>query len=188
MRGPLPVLTGREFETLLRAAKGGNGRALDSLYRDLNPLLRRFFTARASTAVDDLTQDTWLSVAEGLDRFEGDAAGFRSWLFTIAYRRLADHHRRSSRRRETAAEPETLLALAPHIEQVDNAAMAEALQGMIDGLSDDQADIVLLRIVGGLEVEQVAAIVGKSPGAVRVAQHRALQRLAKGVVPDMAAS
>lgn len=178
----------REFETLLASAKAGDQRALDSLYRDLNPLLRKFFSVRASTAVDDLTQDTWLSVAEGIDRFEGDAGGFRSWLFTIAYRRLADHHRRSSRRRETSAEPEMLLALAPYTEQVDHAAMAEALRGLIDGLSDDQADIVMLRIVGGLEVEQVAAIVGKSPGAVRVAQHRALQRLAKGVVPDMAAS
>jgi RNA polymerase sigma-70 factor (ECF subfamily) len=181
-------MTGREFDVLLASAKAGDHRALDALYRDLNPLLRRFFTARASTAVDDLSQDTWLSVAEGIDRFEGDAPGFRSWLFTIAYRRLADHHRRSSRRRETAAEPEMLLALSPGFEQVDHAAMAEALQGMIDGLSEDQADIVLLRIVGGLEVEQVAAIVGKSPGAVRVAQHRALQRLAKGFVPDMAAS
>jgi RNA polymerase sigma-70 factor (ECF subfamily) len=181
-------MTGREFETLLHSAKAGDERALGALYRELNPLLRRFFTARAYAAVDDLTQDTWLSVAEGIERFEGDALGFRSWIFTIAYRRLADHHRRSSRRLETAAEPEALLALAPGFEPLDRAAMEEALHALIDGLSVDQADIVLLRIVGGLDVDQVAAIVGKTPGAVRVAQHRALQRLAGRVVPEPAAS
>jgi RNA polymerase sigma-70 factor, ECF subfamily len=176
-----------DFEQTLQLAQAGDQRAIGALYRELNPLLRRFFAARARDAADDLAQDTWLSVSESLAGFEGDERGFRSWFFTIAYRRLADHHRRASRLRETTADPDVLVAMAPGVEQDDRASMEAALHDLVDGLSTDQADIVLLRVVVGLDVDQVAEIVGKRPGAVRVAQHRALRQIASRVVPLEAA-
>lgn len=182
------AVIGSRFAEVLLSAKAGDERALGELYRDLNPRLLRYLAARASEAVDDLAQETWLSAAEGLRSFDGDERGFRSWFFTIAYRRVADHFRASYHRRERSSEPEALLALAGSEDVSDRASMQDAVRMLVDGLTHEQAEVVVLRVVADLAVDQVAEMLGKSPGAVRVVQHRALRRLARQAASTEVAS
>jgi RNA polymerase sigma-70 factor (ECF subfamily) len=106
-------------------------------------------------------------------------------VFTIAYRRLADLRRRAARRRTDASPAEVI---GDHV-TVGNAE-SDVMQAMgttsalarIAALPPAQAEVVLLRVVADLSVDDVAKIVGRRPGAVRALQHRALQRLARELV------
>ena len=176
------AMLGPEFDTVLDAARRGDEQAFARLWRDLNPMLVRFAGAQVGAAGEDIASETWLAVMAGLDRFEGGEQGFRSWVFTIARHKMIDLHRtpaasRTSSLEDAADLPEAMAAdVADVVEQQQ--ATAEALR-LIGRLSPDQAEIILLRVLVGLDVAEVAQIVGRSPGAVRVAAHRGLRRLAE---------
>jgi RNA polymerase sigma-70 factor (ECF subfamily) len=142
--------------------------------------LLRYLRHHAPDVAEDLLAETWLAAAKELPRFQGDAEDFRAWLFTVARRRVADHYRRRHRRPSLVElDPE---ALAPARDRPDESAIASlsaqsAIEALVHDLPSDQAEVVLLRVVADLSVEQVAEIVGRSPGSVRVLQHRALRRL-----------
>jgi RNA polymerase sigma-70 factor, ECF subfamily len=126
-------------------------------------------------------------VVRGIDRFWGNEAAFRAWVFTIARHELLDWRRRAARR---AAED---LSTTHAVEQAapDDPAAA-ALEGIstraaiavVATLPADQAEAIVLRVVAGLGVDQVAAIMGKRPGTVRVLTHRGLRRLAERLGAD----
>src|SRR5438445_11038998 len=82
---------GPDFASVLAAAQNGNEDAITVLYRALNHLLLRYFKANASSVADDLAQEVWLGAAPRLASFEGDEQQFRTWLFTVARRRLVAH-------------------------------------------------------------------------------------------------
>lgn len=164
-----------DFETVLSAAQAGDEGAISRLYRTYNPLLLRFLGGTAPAAKEDLAQEVWLAAAPSLGSFEGTEGQFRAWLFTIARRRAIDHWRLISRRPQQVAHYPSDL---PQAEQPDHLVVQAAIAELTAGLTAEQTDVVLLRVVAGLSVEEVAAIVGKTPGAVRVVQHRALRRLA----------
>src|SRR5439155_366621 len=84
------------------AARLGADWAVAVIYRDLHPRLVRFFRSQESREADDLVGEVWLAVAQGLALFDGDEAGLRAWVFTIARRRLVDHRRRAAFRRTDA--------------------------------------------------------------------------------------
>jgi RNA polymerase sigma-70 factor (ECF subfamily) len=157
--------------------------AVADLWRDLHPRLLAYFRAAEPAAADDLASDVWIDVARSLHRFDGDEADFRRFAFTIARRRLIDHRRRRFRRR---TDPVPTKAMADRAAADDPAAAAEASAALqvIGLLPPDQAQVVLLRVVAGLDAEAVGRIVGKSAGAVRVKQHRALKRLAQLLAGD----
>ncbi len=138
---------------------------------------------RAGEDAEDIASETWISAARGLRGFEGDGDAFRSWLFTIARNRLIDEQRRAKRRPVPAVdEPAAQVAAeAPSPEEVVVAACAgdDAVRRIVALLPEDQADVILLRVVAGLSVDEVAAIIGKRPGTVRVLQSRGLKRLQK---------
>jgi len=180
---------GDQFQGILAAAQDGGEWAVAILYRWLHPAVVSYLRARAGDEAEDLASETWVAVARGLARFSGDEAAFRSWVFTIAHRRLIDHHRASARRPRTrtlhATEGDDYSGPIdlpagddPAREVLDAAAGDEAVRRIVALLPPDQAEIVLLRVVGGLPMEDVAAITGRRPGTVRVLQHRALKRLA----------
>jgi len=173
---------GLGFPELLAAAKVGAPWALEAIYRELHPRVLAFMASRAPREAEDLASEVFVAVAEGLARFDGDERGLRAWVFTIAHRRLVDTWRRAHRRRTEPVEPADLVALAPggdaEADAVASLSTAEALS-LIAELPSPQAEVVLLRVVGDLTVEDVANIVGRRPGAVRVIQHRALARLAR---------
>ncbi len=167
-----------DFEHVLGLAQAGDDAAVARLYRDLNPAVLRFLSAQAGDAAEDLAQETWIAVAKGLVAFVGDERAFRGWVFTIARRRLIQLWRDRGRRPSVPLAPEDLAALAgfedgPEATVTGRAAAA----ALIDGLAPEQAEIILLRVVGGFEAAEVAEIVGRTAVAVRVLQHRALKRI-----------
>lgn len=168
-----------EFATLLDAARAGGEWALTRLYREVNPALARYLHAQLGADADDVGSETWLSVARSLPSFQGDRDGFRAWVFTIAKRRVVDHLRargRSPRPLDAAPAPSAEdLALSGD----------DAARRIVACLPPEQAQIVLLRVVGGFSVEEVARIVGRRPGNVRVIQHRALRRLAEKLAEEV---
>lgn len=177
-----------DFDQLLDAARRGDDRSYAVLWRYFNPpVLRYLRVLGAPSEAEDVAAATWLEVVKGLERFEGGDADFRAWIFTIARHRLFDLRRYHSRR------PQTVTGDSGHerpdhgadtAKLAESAAATEAALALIATLPPDQAEIVMLRVVAGLDVAAVAAIVGKKPGTVRVLTHRALKRLAVDLQTD----
>jgi RNA polymerase sigma-70 factor, ECF subfamily len=171
---------GAQFGSVLGAARTGSEWALAALYRDLHPAVLRYLYSRHPTDAEDLASETWLDVARCLHRFEGEETAFRRWVFTIARRRLLDHCRATTRRRTdpVAAESVGYLEAPDCAEEAMAFASTRAALARLASLPRAEAEVVLLRVLADLDVEDVARIVGKRPGTVRVLQHRALKRLA----------
>lgn len=171
------------FGETLAAAQAGEEWALAALWRDLNPRVLRFLAVRHREDAEDVAAETWVRAIRGLDRFRGDEVELRAWFFTIARRTSIDWIRRTVRRPTVALDPDVELPAArDDVEAgVMDAIATEAALGLVRRLPADQAEVVLLRVVAGLDTERVGAIVGKRPGTVRVLQHRALRQLAEMV-------
>jgi RNA polymerase sigma-70 factor (ECF subfamily) len=171
---------GAQFKPVLAAARTGGEWALAALYRDLHPAVLRYLYSQDPADAEDLASETWLDVAHGLQRFDGDEAAFRRWVFTIARRRLLDHRRATARRRTDPVPVESLMYVEARdcAEEAVAFASTRAALARLASLPRAQAEVVLLRVLADLDVEDVAKIVGKRPGTVRVLQHRALKRLA----------
>jgi RNA polymerase sigma-70 factor (ECF subfamily) len=173
---------GEEFASLLAAAQSGGEAAFSRLWRDANPALLRYLRVIAPGAADDVAAETWVQVVRGLRSFRGDEQAWRAWLFTTARRRAIDLARHRSRRPETPLDDVTVAQL-PSTEDCAEAALEHlstaAAIALLSGLPRLQAEVILLRVVAGLDTESVARLLRKSPGAVRVAAHRGLRRLAQ---------
>jgi RNA polymerase sigma-70 factor (ECF subfamily) len=183
---------GQNFPRVLDAARGGAEWAVTAMYRDLSGPVLRYLTVQAPMEAEDLASEAWIDVSRGLYRFKGDEQDFRRFVFAIARRRLVDHMRKDRRRR---THPAPAGDIEPHLPTGD--VEAEAMEGfstrealaLLARLPRQQAEVVLLRVVGGFSAEEVARLIGKRAGAVRVLQHRALARLAadlarEGVTPE----
>jgi RNA polymerase sigma-70 factor (ECF subfamily) len=183
--GPLCADTrhvvGEDFAALLTAAQGGSEQAFSVLWRDANPALLRYLRVVAAEYADDVAAETWVQVVRGLPRFTGDEAAWRAWLFTTARRRLLDQARV---RKRHPAEPLDELSAADVPRTADAAQLAmdniatEGAMALLSRLPEHQAEVIFLRVVVGLDTEVVAEMLGRSPGAVRVAAHRGLKKLA----------
>lgn len=165
------------FERALEGAKNGENASWALIYDDLAPAVHAYLRVRGAPDPEDLVGEVFLQLARNIGRFDGDYRGFRSWTFIVAHHRLIDARRRQRRRREVSEEPALLEAADPTTDTEELVLgnprlswVAEALEG----LTDTQRDVILLRVLGGLSVGDTAAAVGKRPGAVRVIQHRAL--------------
>lgn len=171
------------FEAVLVAAREGDGRALTELYRALYPRILRYVYTVEPVEAEDVASDTWLDVVRCLPRFEGDERAFRAWAFTIARRRLLDLRRRRARRSTSAEDPRRLMEVGPTGDAEEEALASLGTNWAVDlimaSLPAEHAEVVLLRVIGDLGVDDVARIVGRRPGNVRVIQHRALRRLAR---------
>ena len=174
-------MIGSSFPALLSAAQAGDEQAFALLWRDLQPALLRYLRVASSTAADDIAAETWMSVIRGLARFHGDEEQFRAWIFTMARHRTIDSHRRAARQHAEAV-PVELLGAHPAPDDVAVAALeaqsTRAALALLAELPADQSEAILLRVLAGLDVAAVAAIMGKRPGTVRVLTHRGLRRLA----------
>jgi RNA polymerase sigma-70 factor, ECF subfamily len=182
-----PVMLGSCFASLLAAAVGGDEQAFARLWRDLHPAVLRYLRVVAPDAAEDVASETWLEVVRGLGGFSGDEGGFRSWVFTIARHRALDEHRRRARRLTVPLPVELAVgwqAADDPADQVVQGLSTRAALAVIAQLPRDQAEVVLLRVVAGLGVEQVARLLGRRPGAVRVLAHRGLRRLAERLGPE----
>ncbi|MCW2908484.1 MAG: polymerase, sigma-24 subunit, subfamily [Actinomycetia bacterium] len=152
------------------------------LWRDAHPALLRYLRVAAPDTAEDVAGETWVQVVRGLAGFRGDERAWRGWLFTIARRRALDERRRRTRHpvAQLMELPRDLEPRTPDAagEAIENLA-TEATLATVATLPPHQAEVILLRVVAGLDTETVARIVGRSPGAVRVAAHRGLRRLSQ---------
>ncbi len=169
-----------DLEAALAGSARGDEAALTVLYRELNPRLLRYLRHHAGPVAEDLASEVWLALAPKLDGFTGTFEQLRALMFSIAHRRVVDEYRRRGRT-PVRAPIEDAIGLAdgddPEELAVEQLTAQGAVETLVRRLPADQAEIVLLRVLGDLDVEEVAEVIGKSKGAVRIAQHRALRRL-----------
>jgi RNA polymerase sigma-70 factor (ECF subfamily) len=173
------VRTGIAFDDVLAAAQTGAAWAFEVLYRDLAPVVTGYLRLHGAAEPDDLASETFLGVFTGLAGFSGDEDALRSWVFTIAHRRLIDDWRRRSRRPQVTDDAGDL-TLLPGGDAEDDALLrvgTDDVHRMCAGLPDDQRSVVLLRVLADLTVEQVASVMGRSVGAVKALQRRGLRTL-----------
>jgi RNA polymerase sigma-70 factor, ECF subfamily len=170
------------LDSLVLEARAGterSGAAFTELWERLSPVVAGYVRGRGVREPDDVTSEVFLAAFRGLDGFRGDGAAFRRWLFTIAHHRAVDAVRQQSRQagdvryesaedtRSTGSAESVVLGRMDH---------EEALR-LVRTLPADQRDVVLLRVVADLPVEEVAQVLGRSPDAVRQLHRRALTRL-----------
>jgi RNA polymerase sigma-70 factor (ECF subfamily) len=174
-------LTVVDVEALARRARAGDHDALGELYDRFRDRVVRFATGRLGDAekAEDVTSETFEAMLRNLRGYR-PGTDFEAWLFTIAHRRVADHFRRQSRRRElrldeaTAGPPADGVVAGGPEEAVLAAERRAEVAVAFRRLRPDQQEVLALRVLGGLSAAQVGEVLGKSEGAVRVAQHRAL--------------
>lgn len=176
-------VSGETFDSVLDAARAGAEWAWERLVADIDPVLRGYLAKQGSTDVDDLAGETWLHVARGISRFDGDYHDFRSWVFMVGHHRIIDERRR---RRRRPAEPTEGGEISRRLESVGSAEdemmdewESDAVLRILDELTSAQREVVLLRVMGGFGVTEIAGIIGKKPGAVQALQHRAFRSLEK---------
>ena len=175
-------MIGEDFPAVLAAAQQGDEGAFTVLWRDGNPALLRYLKVIAPESAEDVAAETWVTVVRGLDRFRGGEGAWRAWLFTTARRRAIDMARRGARRPQAPLED---LPLSRHPIAPDPADVAmehistQAAIALVSRLPRLQAEVILLRVVAGMDTASVAKLMGRSPGAVRVAAHRGLRQLAQ---------
>jgi RNA polymerase sigma factor (sigma-70 family) len=170
------------FETVLAAAQAGLEWPVETLFREFHPRVLRYLRAQDPDGADELASETWKHIASALPEFEGDEGSFRRWVFAAARQRL--------KARENGGSPHS----SQENEREGNDASAErravdAALVRIRTLAPDQADVLLLRAVGGLEVVDVARITGSPPNVVRMTETEGLKRLRHDAeatkVPDL---
>lgn len=170
----------------LVAARLREPAALTRIYTAYAPALFRFFMASVSDRhlAEDLTGSTFVSAIEGLPKFRGPVEALGGWLFQIARHDLYDHRRKQSRSRieplddnltEAAASDATVDPEELAIDRLEGSRVMGALRE----LSPDQREVLLLRMAGGMTAPEVAAVLGKTTGAVKALQHRGLASLAR---------
>jgi RNA polymerase sigma-70 factor, ECF subfamily len=168
-----------DFDGVLSRARSGDETAFLRLWDALHPRLLRYLRVLGCDEADDVASETWLQAVRDLSRFDGGADDFRGWLFGIGRHRAIDAARTRSRFRTrllTAAVAPVVDPNPVEDEVLDGLSTRQAV-AMVAGLSPDQAEVVALRIIAGLDTAGVARILGKSPGAVRIALHRGLRAL-----------
>ena len=177
-----------DFEQVLEAAQRGEEWAAAIIFDAHHARLLRYLRWQEPSAADDLAGETWLAVAERIHDFTGGEDAFRAWVFSVARRRVAEYRRRGARRRTHPVAPEDLAEIAGGLDPsglvVDVMSAQQAIDRLAAVLSPDQREVIVLRVVTGLSVEEIARVVGKRPGTVRVIQHRALRRLAQMSLPQ----
>jgi RNA polymerase sigma-70 factor, ECF subfamily len=178
----LGFVIGETFQAVLAAAQGGHEGAFSALWRDANPALLRYLRVTAPEVAEDVAADTWVYVVRGLAGFRGDESAWRAWLFTTARRRVIDDARYRARRpvSPVAEMPLAVTPLSPDTADVvlDRLSTSAAI-ALVAELPPLQAEVILLRVLAGLDNEATARLLDRSPGAVRVAAHRGLRRLAQ---------
>ena len=171
-----------EFATVLAGAQNGASWALERIFRALSPVVVGYLRVQGAAEPDDLCSEVFVAVLRNLRRFAGDESGFRSWVFTIAHRRLLDE-RRALARRPTVTQLSEALDLQTRgydvAEIVEGALSIERVRAICDRLSPDQRQVLLLRLLGRLTIDEIAAMLGKSPEAVKALQRRGFRAVGR---------
>ena len=167
---------------MLASAQQGSGWAFERLWHAFAPSVTGYLRLQGAAEPDDLASEVFLGGFRSLATFSGDEGAFRSWLFTIAHRGLVDARRQAVRRpppQPLEEDAELPHAAAPAEVEVMRRMAEERVRALCDRLAPDQRDVLLLRLVGGFTVEEVAAALDKSLGGTKALQRRGLTALRK---------
>lgn len=174
---------------MIAAARVGAGWAFERIHQTMSSDVLGYLRSQGCADPEGATNDVFFRAFRKMSSFDGSGPQFRSWLFAIAHNLVIDERRMTSRR----------LATQPLHDRFDRAAgddvEADAMTRLASGrvrqvlamLSPDQRDVLLLRIVADLSLEEVAVATGRTVGAVKSLQHRALASLRRRLdelVPD----
>lgn len=166
--------TAGTFSDKLAAAQRGDEETWASIYRDLAGSITGYLSSRGVTEPEDLTAEVFLQVARDIHKFEGDESSFRSWVFVIAHRRMLDWRRALGRRPVLVAQRWEDPPGGDVEEEAIEHMAADQVRQVFETLTDDQRDVLALRVIGDLSLEQTASVTGKTVGAVKSLQRRAL--------------
>lgn len=176
-----------DFDALIAGARDGATWALTGLFQRYAGLVLGFLRARGTPEAEEVANDVFVAVFTQLDRFAGDESGFRAWIFQIARNKRVDALRRISRSADAISLDLTSGRSDPSGNTEDEAIAAledRELRAVLAPLTPDQRDVLLLRIIGDLSLEQTAAALNKPVTAVKALQHRALAQLRKNFGVD----
>ena len=163
-------------DEVVQAASAGNGRAFETIFRALSPSVLGYLRARGVADPEGLTNEVFVGLIAKLPSLTGGVDGVRKVVFVIAHARMVDDYRRRQRTLAIVPyEPES----DPRVEGSAAAAAEESfgterVMEVLRILPDDQRDVLALRVVADLSIEQTAAVIGRSAGAVKQLQRRAL--------------
>jgi RNA polymerase sigma-70 factor (ECF subfamily) len=157
-------------------ARAGDQDAWTAIYRALSPAVLGYMRSLGAEEPEDLLGEVFIHVVRGMPTFKGTGAQFRSWVFVVAHHRVIDERRR----RKRSPMSDLTIDDVDIAEDVDvaeaalDALSAERVRAVLDDIALPQREVLLLRIVGGLTIEEIAGAVGKTPGAVKALQRRGL--------------
>jgi RNA polymerase sigma-70 factor (ECF subfamily) len=177
------TVPGHGLDALVQAAARGDGDAFGRLWAALSPAVAAYFRAHAVHDVEDLTSEVFLAAFRAMGTVTGGAEQFRGLLFRIAHRRYVDWvRRRVCRGPHLSYEPDLDARTSSSAEDCaeDRLGALRAL-ALLDLLTPDQRQVVSLRVLGDLSLQQTAEVLGKDVGTVKSLQHRGLARLRRGL-------
>lgn len=170
------------------AARSGDPAAFAWLWGRYAGQIAGFLRARGTDDVDQVVNDVFAAAFSSIDRFQGDDSDFRAWLYWLARNRRVDAIRAANRRPRVATAAELETGHEPSTEDAESVAIArlvdERLRRLLTDLSADQRDVIVLRFISDLSLEQTSVALDKPVGAVKALQHRALEQLRKKCAAD----
>ena len=175
---------GSSWESVLAACRAGAEWAWRQVYEDVAPSLLRYHRARGMSDPEDLVGDTFVRVVRSLPGFEGNEEQFRAWVFAISRRRAIDIARTTARRPERPDPGEGLIERGEKGDAEEDALRSleeQRVRAVLDRLTPDQRDVLVLRLLSDLTLDQVAVVVGKSTGAVKALQARGLEQVRREI-------
>jgi RNA polymerase sigma-70 factor (ECF subfamily) len=179
---------GAAFESVLAAAKTGASWAWFGLYREIAGPVTGFFRARGVADPESATGDVFFELSRDLETFEGSEESFTTLVFDIAYRRLLVEERHPKRNARSALADRVLDRLQDEIEVViddTDGAIPSGVKAAFETLQPEQRDVLSLRVVAGLTVEQTAKVIGTDVDAVKSAQRDGLTRIQETMPPHV---
>ena len=156
------------FDKLVEEAVSGSDSAFTLLWRTFQPKMVRYL-AMFTNEPEDLSSEVWIKIATSIKSFQGDSKAFQGWIYTIARNAATDLARKKARSGTNVELNETDWI-------GENSTMVEVMD-LVKRLPKEYAEIIMLRVVGDLDASEVAEIVGKTQGNVRVLTHRGLKQL-----------
>ncbi|HLZ10615.1 MAG TPA: sigma-70 family RNA polymerase sigma factor [Chloroflexota bacterium] len=186
--GSVPTAREGEVATWIKRARDLDNRAWERLYELAFPQVYRYVSSkvRGVPEAEDITEEVFLGALQTVGNLRAtDEAGFLGWLFQIARYKIADHLRRQYRRPTDPLDPEIEISdpsLTPEDEAMQGDERA-TIRAALAALTSEQQEVVVMKYSLGYDNARVAAILGKSPGAINQLQHRALGALRRLLEP-----
>ncbi len=176
--------SGEAFAPLLSAARTGAPWAWQHLYQQLSPAVIGYLRSQGMRNAEEVAGDVWVGVVRNIASFEGTESDFRSWVFTIAHRRLADEWRRAARRPELLMVEELPEPHGSGDLDAGDSIVGREIWAVCRDLPPEQRDVVLLRVLGDMSIAETARVLDKTEGAVKQLQHRAFARLRSALAEE----